>query len=288
MQNTKNPPAGHWPQDVDALRAALEHARKHRARCEAGAREALDKWTTAEATWQTRGRNEHGGRVVALEVEHLWRVYQGEQDGHDHAVQVVAHVAALLERAELRERLTDELSRAAATRDQLAADALKRLTEAEERDRRAATSATGEESREVQIRRREYHEARNASRAAFAKLRAVTEPATAAPAAGEGGHGDGHDMPPGPLTAADIDRASGEVNKERHEREQLRGALSDCVATLACLRDRIERQNFTAGDALHMIASSLHNARSVLAGDDEDAERGPISDDERSDGPRRS
>lgn len=103
MQNSKNPPAGHWPQDVDALRAGLEHAKKHRARSEAGAREALDNWIEAETALA------HGGKMLKHDtietvgpgrVDHLWRLYCGEQEGAERAAEVVHHVAELLARAE--------------------------------------------------------------------------------------------------------------------------------------------------------------------------------------------
>jgi hypothetical protein len=103
MQNSKNPPAGQWPEDVDALRAGLEHARKHRARCEAGAREALDNWIEAETALAHGGKMLKHGTIETVgpgRVDHLWRLYSGEQDGAEHAAAVVVHVGQLLERAE--------------------------------------------------------------------------------------------------------------------------------------------------------------------------------------------
>ncbi len=202
MHTQKSPPAeGAGFQDADALRAALEHAQKHAARCDVGAREALDKWTGEERAlcWHRLSMAERQEKGAGL--DRLWRVYQGERDNARRAHAIVTGVREKLAHVEQRDAEIDRLRAACASRDELARDARERFEVAGS----GRVPVSGVALCELE---RLYGDAQAAADDARANLREALDgreddehrAPRSAPAAGESDHrhehGDGHDMPP--------------------------------------------------------------------------------------------
>ncbi len=89
--------AGQVPQQsCAALWAALEHAEKHAARCDAEAQIALSKWVGCERALNWNALTQAQREEKGARLERLWRVYQGERDGAVRAHALVKETAERL------------------------------------------------------------------------------------------------------------------------------------------------------------------------------------------------
>jgi hypothetical protein len=277
MHTQKSPmPETPATRDADAMRAALEHAEKHLARCAAGAHEARDAWTTAEIRCQTNARNEHGGRVTPQDVDRLWRVYQGERDGRERALAVVLDVRDRLGALEDDEHRAPRSAPAAGEgghgdgHDMPSNGA----------DEMIVTLTRGEVARMAELigeRCDRLHAARVAL-PEFAEGRA----------AGLLGSLEFWQDVERRLKAAE--RLGVEV--KTCEPEQLRH-LNQIVHQIATASRNNTRPPSERLRTIHELCRDAAGIVRVMraapaAGEDEDDARGPISDDERSNGPRRS